>query len=158
MSIGTVQHRNVRIAQVKTVALLGDGIGYTFALFGIGHGFDHLDLLPGAFARPDFFLNLFFVEADHFIGSLHDMLGGAVVFFQFKNFDAERVKIFLKVEDVLDGRAAEGIDTLGVIPDHTNVAGAALKMHQLADDAVLQGIGILKLVYQQVAEALAVFV
>ncbi len=86
------------------------------------------------------------------------MLGRAVIFFQLEYLDAIAVEILLKIQDVLDCCAPKSVNTLGIIAHYTNVARAALIMHQFANDAVLKGIGILKLVHQQVAEALAVFV
>ena len=156
LGIGAIQHGYVRVAQVKAVALLNDGIPYPLTFFGVAHGFDNLDLLSGSLTRPDFFLDLAFIEADYLVGSLHNVLGGTVVFFQFKDFNSIGVKVLFKIENILDGCPTEGVDTLRIVAHHTDIARTSLKVHQLADDPVLQGIGILKLVHHQVFETLAV--
>ena len=56
---------------------------------------------------------------------------------------------FRKVEDVADGRRAEGIDRLGVVADHGQPP--ALRREQL-EDFGLQGVGVLVLVDQHALE------
>ena len=138
--------------------LLHDGIGHAAALAGVVHFANQGDLLSGALMAPDVLLDLPAVVADHRVGRLHDVLGAAVVLFEFEGLDAEVGEVPLEVQDVLDGRAPEGVDRLGVVTHHADVARALGVHHQLLDDGVLQGVRILELVHQHVLELAAVLV
>lgn len=157
LCVGAVQHGNLVVAEVVAVFLLYDGVHHAVAFFGVGARFDDLDPLTLAFVRPDFFLNLTAVVHDDLVGRLHDVLGGAVVLFELEHLDTEGFEVLLEVEDVLNGGAPEGVDALRVVAYHAYIAGAVVVVDELAHNGVLEVVGVLKLIYEEVPEALAVF-
>ena len=91
------------------------------------------------------------VVADQGVGSLQDGAGGAVVLLQTHH---PGIGEFLgETLDVLDPCATPAVDGLVIIADHGHAF--AITGQQL-QPGVLQGVGILELVDQQVGEALAV--
>ena len=85
---------------------------------------------------------------DERIGGVHDDLRGAVVALQTEELALGI--ILLETEDVLDARAAEGVDGLAVVAHHADVVVA---LRQLLQDQVLRLVRVLVLVHHQVREA-----
>ena len=81
-------------------------------------------------------------------GGLQDVRGGAVVLLELHHVGARVV--LLEVEDVLEVSAAPGVDGLVVVAHHHDVAVAGQLLHQ----PVLDRVGVLVLVDEDVAEAL----
>ena len=93
------------------------------------------------------------VVFDDGVGRLHDVLGGAVVLLQLE--DLQLRVVALEIEDVGDVGAAEGVDALGVVAHHADVA---LLGRQLAGDEVLRVVGVLVLVHHHEPEQVLVLV
>ena len=91
--------------------------------------------------------------ADNGVGGVQNVLGGAVVLLQPD--DTRTPELPFEAEDIGDVRAAEAIDALVVITHHADVF---CLIGQQRGQAVLQGVGVLILVDEDVAElALVVF-
>ena len=81
------------------------------------------------------------------VGRVENVGGGTVVLFQTDG--ARPGKSLLKMEDVLDGRAAEFVDGLVIVAHNADVVGAACqKAHQMK----LRHASVLILVHQHIAE------
>ncbi len=105
------------------------------------------------------------VAFDDRVGGGEDRLRGAVVLLQQ---DRRRVRVvLLELEDVADGRTAEGVDRLVGVADDAQFGGRHLGLRrdvdrlfegadQFADEGVLGVVGVLVLVDQDVPEAAAV--
>ena len=85
------------------------------------------------------------------VRGLEDRAGRAIVLFEADDFGAW--KIMAELDHVLDLGAAPAVDRLVVITDHEHRAAVA---GQRAQPGVLQRVGVLELVDQDVAEAVAV--
>ena len=84
---------------------------------------------------------------DYPIRSREDCFGGTVVLLQLNNFGAG-ILVF-KLQDVADISAAEAIDGLVIITDHTKIfMGVGQEAYQLK----LRVVGILVLVYHDIPE------
>ena len=83
------------------------------------------------------------------------MFGGAVVLFQFHNFDRIRAVVALEIQDVFDVGPPKGIDTLGIVADHTNIL---VNSRQLPGNEILGYVGILKFIDHDVLKLVLVFV
>ena len=92
------------------------------------------------------------VVFDDGVGRVQNGLGAAVVLLQADDLGVA-VLVF-KIQDVLDGGAAELVDALVVVADHADVLMSA---RQQADQQKLGVVGVLILVHHDVAEAVAVF-
>ena len=53
------------------------------------------------------------------LATCSDILGAAVILFQLDHLHV--IIIFLELQDILDGSAAETINALGIIPYHANI-------------------------------------
>ena len=84
---------------------------------------------------------------DERIRGVHDGGGAAVVALQPVGLAV--LVVLLEIEDVLYLGAAEGVDALGVVPHHADVAVDG----QLPYDYVLRVVGVLVLVHHYVVEA-----
>ena len=94
---------------------------------------------------------LFFI--DDGIRCFYDGPSGSVVLLQL---DYKEIRIVLfEVEDVLNIRPTEGIDTLRVISYYTDIL---MNSRQLFGDEVLGEVGILKLIHHHIFEPLLVFI
>lgn len=113
--------------------------------------------VPHARVRPEVLGAAALVALDDGVGRGQDRLRGAVVLLQH---DRLRVRVvLLELEDVADGRAAEGVDRLVRVTDDAQLArgvGLARRAHQLAYEGVLRVVGVLVLVDHHVPEAAAV--
>ena len=95
-----------------------------------------------------------FVLGNQRVGSIHDVLGRAVVPLQAKHLAAGIVP--LKIEDILDLGPAEGVDGLAVVAHHADVVVTLrirlLVARQPAQDDVLGVVRILVLVHEDMVE------
>ena len=88
------------------------------------------------------------VVGDDAVRRPQDVLGGAIVFAQADNRGAG--KIALEAEDVADVGVAPGVDALVRVADHAQVlVGSGQQLGQ----AILGDVGVLELVYKEVAVA-----
>ncbi len=133
-------------------------------LHGLAHPVDHKPGLVGLVERrvqrdglalgaagPQLLAQAPLVVGDQAVGGGEDRAGGAVVLLQTNG--ARGREVLGEALDVLDARAAPAIDGLVVVAHDEGMAGLA---RQQAQPRVLDGVGVLKLVHQDVAEALAV--
>jgi hypothetical protein len=88
---------------------------------------------------------------DHRVGGIEDVGAGTVVLFQLER-DSTGV-VAQEALHVLDLGAAPAVDRLVVVADHEHLPGLA---GEQAHEAVLDGVGVLELVDQHLAEAMAV--
>ncbi|GAA3297762.1 hypothetical protein GCM10020295_31490 [Streptomyces cinereospinus] len=166
LGVGAVEHGDVTglgLARVReAVYLVGDELG--LVVLGVG------DVAGDARARarvgPQVLGAAGLVALDDRVGRGEDRLRGAVVLLQQ---DRRRVRVvLLELEDVADGRAAEGVDRLVGVAHHAQLGGRRLApagrhvlvvragADELADEGVLGVVGVLVLVDQDVPEAAAV--
>ena len=89
------------------------------------------------------------VIGDQNVSRLQDTLAGTVVLLQLDHL--QRREIFLQQHQVLRPRAAPGVDRLVVVTHHGKARAVA---HQQLNQLVLTGVGILVLIYQQIANTL----
>ena len=129
-----------------------NAIDYKFSFLIITHGPHQLDLLSFLVLRKKDLLNLSLVILDHLIGHMQNALGTAVVLFQLDHFHI--VVIFPELQNILNGGSAERVNTLCIIPYHTNIL---VHGTQEFDYFVLGGVGILVLINQDVFEFMLVF-
>ena len=77
------------------------------------------DLFSHAVCCPEVFGDLSFVVTDHFIGHIQDALAAAVILFQLYHFYI--IVIFLELEDIFNGGAAEAVNTLCIVSHHADI-------------------------------------
>ena len=131
---------------------LVDSGGYGVALLIIGVRDENTHLVARLLLGIDRFGYLTCILVDQAIGSVHDILGGTVIPFQLED-TATGIKI-LELQDIIYIRASEGIDALGVIPYHADMAVSLAKpLH----DQVLGEVRILILIHQYIPEEVPVF-
>jgi hypothetical protein len=106
------------------------------------------DGLPAGLDRHQRLPLALLVVGDEGGGRVEDRLGRAVVLLQPQDPGSREVP--LEVQDVLDVRAAPGIDRLVLVPHDGDVP---LRAHQVADQLVLRAVGVLVFVHEHVAEA-----
>ncbi|OPZ06053.1 MAG: hypothetical protein BWZ08_02360 [candidate division BRC1 bacterium ADurb.BinA292] len=112
---------------------------------------DQRDRLPLAPVAPQFLAQALRVVRDDRAGRLQDRLRGAVILLQPDDLRAR--KAVGKLQQILNLRAAPGIDALVFVADHADVAVTfGEQPHQLE----LNGVGVLVLVDEDVAPALLV--
>ena len=85
------------------------------------------------------------------ICSIEDIAGRAIVLFETDQLRAG--EILVEVKDVLNTRAAPGIDGLIIIANRKDTTGFTGKQ---TNPCVLNGVGILKFINQQMLETLAI--
>ena len=131
---------------------LVDSGGYGVALLIIGVRGENTHLVARLLLGIDRFGYLTCILVDQAIGSVHDILGGTVIPFQLED-TATGIKI-LELQDIIYISASEGIDALGVIPYHADMAVSLAKpLH----DQVLGEVRILILIHQYIPEEVPVF-
>ena len=129
-----------------------DSGGYGVALLIIGVRGENTHLVARLLLGIDRFGYLTCILVDQAIGSVHDILGGTVIPFQLED-TATGIKI-LELQDIIYISASEGIDALGVIPYHADMAVSLAKpLH----DQVLGEVRILILIHQYIPEEVPVF-
>ena len=102
--------------------------------------------LPSPFPRtlPCVSALVLFYQA---VGRADNGLGGTVILLQLEDL---RIGIyFRKIENIVNIGTTEGVDTLCIIPHHTDML---MVLGKLQHDAVLCKIGILILIHQNVTE------
>ena len=131
--------------------VLADDVCNVHGLVGLVLSPIDMNLFPLAVVGPELLALSLGVVADHTVGRVEDIGGGAVVLLQPDGPGAG--VIFLKVEDVLNGGAPEPVDALVVVAHHADVL---LRPGQQAHQLELCHAGILVLVHQQIAVTLLV--
>ena len=122
-------------------------ISHNITLFYITIRLKHTDGFPFFFLREHGFPNLTFVLFNQTIGSTNNGLRRTVILFQFKDF---RVGIdFRKIENIINIRPTERIDTLRIVSHHTDTL---ILLCQLQNNAMLRIIRILILIHQHITE------
>mgnify|MGYP007060499287 CR=1 FL=1 len=106
---------------------------------------------PAPCLRPQLLALPALVVADDGVGRVQDVAGGAVVLLQSDG--AAAGVLLLEGEDVLDGGPPEAVDGLVVVSHHAEVLIAP---RQGGGQAVLQIVGVLILVNEDIAELLLV--
>ena len=105
-----------------------------------------MDLIALAVFGPEGLALALGVVLDDTVGGVQDVGSGAIILFQPDGLGA-RIDP-LKVEDVLDGRAAEPVDALVIVADHTNIL---FRPGEQTDQPELGHAGVLILVHKEVA-------
>ena len=150
LRIAAIQDR--RIATAAPLAHpLTDAIDHIGGLVHFGVGRIQIDVLTFAGIGPQLLAQPVAVMRDHRIGGIQDGAGGTVIL--FKANGVRTWKITQEPLHVLHLRTAPTIDGLVVITHHKDVPGAAC---QQPDKSVLDGIGVLKLVHQNLPETMPV--
>ena len=91
------------------------------------------------------------VLLDQAVGSAHDHLRGTIVLLQLKDFG---FGIYLReIKNIIDVRATERVDALGIVAHNAN---PAVRFGKLQHDGMLGVIRVLILVYQDITELLAI--
>ena len=122
-----------------------DLLRHESGLFRISHTVQHpylFSLLP---FRIAFLGDAAFVVGDDAVRGIDYGLSRAVIAFQ-ADYLAIRV-ILLEIQDVLDLRAAESVDGLGIVSDHADIA---VKHRQLPQNDILREVGVLILVHHNI--------
>ena len=149
LDVGAIQHGEI-VGSEERVALHGrsDFVGHPIRLVSVARGSirQHFPSAPcGLPMRTQHLAGTMRIAGDHLVGSVQNVLSGAVVFFQEHGLDAG--ELALKLADVADIGAPEAIDGLVGVSHHANVAPPAAK---LQDDAVLRRVRVLVFVHQDV--------
>ena len=106
-----------------------------------------MDLVPHPVLRPERLALAAVVVFDHTVGSVQNVGGGTIVLFQADGFcPAEHL---FKVENILDGCAAEFVNALIIVAHHADIVIAAC---QQPDQVELGHAGVLILIHHHIAE------
>ena len=146
LHVGAVQHRHIGVAAAIAYPLPRP-LHRVTGLVHLVVGRIQVDrvALPGL--GPQLLADAVRVVFDHRIGRGQDVAGGAVVLLQADGLRAREV--LQEALYVLDLGPAPAIDGLVIVTDHEHLASLP---GQHADEGVLDGVGVLELVHQQVAE------
>ena len=142
-----VQHGGIVVA-VAAIHVLADAVDDELRLVVLVVGRIELHRLAGAGVRPQLLAEPRGIARDQAIGSVEDRAGGSVVLLQPHDLAAGKIR--RQPHHVLDAGTAPGVHALVVIThreQHTRRSG------QCAQPAVLQRVGVLELVDEDVAEA-----
>ena len=140
------------IPQVGTLPqMLADDVGQMAGFVLLVGGGVVVDLFAVAVLGPQSLALAACVVFDDAIGGIEDVGSGTVVLFQANGLGP--LENLLKVEDVLDGGAAELVDGLVVITDNADIVGAA---RQQAHKVKLGNAGVLILVHNYVLELILI--
>ncbi|MNQ44216.1 hypothetical protein D3C85_579640 [compost metagenome] len=154
---GVLDHARLRVAAVQhgdlaaQAAFMNERTDFVHDPLGfhaVGRLFDDAHRFAFALVGPQVLAQAAAVVADQRVGGIQDVAERTVVLFQ-ANHGAMRV-VALEVGHVADVRTAKGVDGL-VIVAHGEHGRATTG--QQAQPLVLQGVGVLELVHQNVAEA-----
>ena len=150
LRVRAVENREIVIGSLSVleqIDLLRDVIG--FFLVAVASPVD--DLIPRLLVRPEFFCLAAAVVPNDRMRRRQNIAVGAIVLFEL---DHTRLrKIFFKVEDVADVCAAPLVDTLVIIADHAKIL---TRLGQQADNLVLDVVGILIFVHEDVTETVLI--
>ena len=122
-------------------------LGHIPRLVVLIHGGVQVELLPFPRPGPQLLPLAPLVIADHGVGRLQDVPGGAVILLQADG--AAAGILLLKGEDVFDGGPPEAVDGLVIIAHHAEVF---VPSRQGGGQQILQVIGVLILVNEYIAE------
>ena len=128
-----------------------DLLGNKTGLVEIIEGGIELDRFAISILGPELLAHAPRVVLDQCVGSIEDVTAGAVVLLQPQGLNLG--KVTGEAADVLHLRPTPAVNTLVII---TQNKYRSLFTSQQADPRILDGVGILKLVHQNVAEAVAV--
>ena len=143
-----------RLAVAAAIAHpLADALDHVARLVDFVVGRVQVDGFAIAGVGPQLLADAVRVVGDHRIGGIEDVGAGAVVLLQADGLRAREV--LQEALHVLHFRAAPAVDGLVVVADHEHVAAVAC---QQAHEAVLDGVGVLEFVDQDLAETRAVMV
>ena len=101
---------------------------------------------------PQLLLEQLGVDGDHVVGGAQDAAGGAVVLLQRDDLQLRVVE--RQTLEVFDRRAAPAVDALVVVADRREHRALA---HQLLEQVVLHGVGVLVLVHQHITQGVLPF-
>ena len=139
-----------RLALAQTQQL-SDFIAHPTGFVVIGGGLADANAFARALAGAQVFAQALAVVGDQVVGGVENVLVAAVVFFQFDLLDVG--ELAQKVGHVAHPCAAKGVDALIVVAHGQH---RCVWPNQLFQPSVLQAVGVLKLVHQDVFEALLV--
>lgn len=140
------------VPQVGTLPqMLADDVGQMAGFVLLVGGGVVVDLFAVAVLGPQSLALAACVVFDDAVGGIEDVGSGTVVLFQADGLGP--LEHLLKVEDVLDGGAAELVDGLVVITDNADIVGAA---RQQAHKVKLGNAGVLILVHNYVLELILI--
>ena len=149
--ISAIQNHNLVPAITRfTQALTQSGCNH-LALLTIGCAAHNLDFLARVALRVALLLHTARVALDDRVGGIHDGLRRAVVLLELKGL--RRGVVLAEGEDVLNLRATERVDTLGIVAHH---AHPAVLHREAADDDILRIVGVLILIHEDVLELLLI--
>ena len=126
-------------------------IGYDIPFFHITVSLEYTNGFTSFLFRKYFFSNLAFILFDQTVGSADNGLRRTIILLQFEHF-CVRVNL-REIENIIDIRSTERVDTLRIIPYHTNTL---ILFRQLEYDAMLRIVRILILIHQYITELLPV--
>ena len=150
LGVRPVEDREIGVAAFLGLAQALDLVGDELRLLDLVVRLHRHDFFAARALGPQPLLRAFRVAPDDAVGGVEDRLARAVVLLQVNDMC---VRIVLaKVEDVAHVRAAKAVNRLIVIPDHRHVA---MLLGQQVDEDVLRAVGVLVLVDQDMAEAVA---
>ena len=121
--------------------------GHILGLVVLVHGGVQLEHLPRPGPGPQLLALSALVVADHGVGRVQDVPGGAVVLLQPD--DPRPLILLFKGEDILDSGPPEAVDGLVVVAHHTEIF---IPSRQGRGQQILQIVGVLILVNQYIAE------
>ena len=152
LGIGAVKDGHLAVGCSLRPMEPADAVAYDFAFFHIAEGYVELQGVT-LFVPAEYFLfYLALVAGDKAVGGLDDVLGRAVVLFEFKELGP--AIYFGELQDIVDLCAPEAVDALRVVAHDADVLVSA---GELVHDAVLNGIGVLILVDEDEMEPLRIF-
>ena len=151
LGIGAVADGDVAGAPVAGGDALFDFAGDVVGFVGFGVGLVDDGAVAFGVVGPEFFVDAFGGFVDDGVGDAADGFGGAVVLFEADGGGGGEVA--LEVEDVADVGGAPGVDGLVGVADDGEVAAAG---GPGAGEAVLDDVGVLEFVHEDVQEALVV--
>ena len=146
LGVGTVQHRTVTPAAAPAVVhhdLPQDKVGLVALVEG---GFYRYQL-TAAVLRPQGLALAAMVVADDCVCRVQNVLRGAIILFQPN--DPRPLELPFKAEDIGDIRTPEAVNALVIVTHHADVPGRSC---QQLGQLVLQRVGVLILVYEDIAE------
>ena len=147
LCIGTVEYRKIRVGIALFTPQFSYLIHHNIPFFHITVCLVHTNGLSLLLFREHFLAYLPLVLFYQAVGRADNGLGGTVILLQLEDL---RIGIyFRKVENIVNIGTTEGVNTLCIIPHHTDML---MVLGKLQHNAVLCKIGILILIYQNVTE------
>ena len=147
LGVGAVEDGDLAAAHAIADGFL-DALDHVTRFVVLVEGSVQADRLALAAGGPEFLAEATLVVGDQRVGGLEDAGGGAVVLFQADGFGIREVGA--ELVQVLDARAAPAVDRLVVVADHHQ---ALATLGQQPQPGVLDGVGVLELIHQHMAEA-----